>query len=374
MYLISSSIVIPPNYGNAQFIHGTLRASASWSDPSRFLVELGSSDCHNSQASCNMNVAFTGILFDGSHVAAGSLLVTATMGTVVGPMTYHTGFVVAGVQLDGGHETMITQSWFCEYFWGDKRKENATLLHGSSGVLIDGNDHFMLDSIVAGAANGVVLHGAANLLQGVHTWNDATAHGGRGIVSTAGQNRFIGVYLDFTDLTVVDPTSTVVADSFFLGGGRIELVPKTGTVHGFDVRDCEFQDAYNIPGGAIIITNRTAPWASGKAFQSVTDATVDGTTVQSVPAFQPLAPKVTLTAVTDATGSATLAFAPHMPFTGQEAPIQSVQFSVASNGAWVTGEAQFDAAALTVTVRTTPATAGAAVTVTADQSKRSVNL
>lgn len=61
----------------------------------------------------------------------------------------------------------------------------------------------MFDGVI-----GVYVYGAANLISGVHTWNDATAHGGKGIVldnGYSGQNRLVGCYLDYTDLRMFDP-------------------------------------------------------------------------------------------------------------------------------------------------------------------------
>lgn len=68
------------------------------------------------------------------------------------------------------------------------------------GVAVDGNDHFLTNVIVFSAQTGVRLGGSANLVTNVHTWNDATGDGGVGIYNAASQNRFVGVYLDFTDL------------------------------------------------------------------------------------------------------------------------------------------------------------------------------
>lgn len=62
---------------------------------------------------------------DSSHVAAGGVQVASTMGTTIGPSAFFTGFNLAGVQVEQGHETMISDSWFAEYYWSDSR-QNAT--------------------------------------------------------------------------------------------------------------------------------------------------------------------------------------------------------------------------------------------------------
>jgi hypothetical protein len=53
---------------------------------------------------------------------------------------------------------------------------------------------------------------AANLFYNVHTWNG----GGIGIVSTSYQTRFIGCYLDYNYLLLIDPQQVVVESGFFL--------------------------------------------------------------------------------------------------------------------------------------------------------------
>jgi hypothetical protein len=125
-YLISAPLVIPPLYGNAQIIGGTLRASAAF-PPERFLVEIGSATCvprlpsgqADVQGSCGQFFNLNEILFDAAHVAAGGVSVSKTMGTTIGPATFFTGFTQAGVRVNGGHEVMIQQAWFCECEWSD---------------------------------------------------------------------------------------------------------------------------------------------------------------------------------------------------------------------------------------------------------------
>ena len=46
-----------------------------------------------------------------------------------------------------------------------------------TGIGIYGNDHYVSNVIVYSARVGVELSGAANILQGVHTWNCATGNG-----------------------------------------------------------------------------------------------------------------------------------------------------------------------------------------------------
>jgi hypothetical protein len=109
-----------PRYGNLQIVRGTLRASTSF-PIDRWLVEIGSSDCTphlpsgavDVQGSCGQFVNLNQMMFDASHVAAGGVRVSKTMGTTIGPAVFFTGFTTAGVQINGGHECMIQQVCVC---------------------------------------------------------------------------------------------------------------------------------------------------------------------------------------------------------------------------------------------------------------------
>ena len=98
-----------------------------------------------------------------------------------------------------------------------------TLNNRSIAVQINGNDHYMVDSIIWQYTYlGVEINGAANLLQGVHAWGSGC---GRftyltGIKVNGYQNRLLGCYLDLNHLDLTGssgPQSIVVVDSFFLG-------------------------------------------------------------------------------------------------------------------------------------------------------------
>jgi hypothetical protein len=105
-YLISYPLVVPVNYGNFRFVHGTVRASELF-PTNRFLIEVGG-DCSNGQGSCNENVGFEGMMLDAYQAAAGGLRIIATMGANVGPQMFFSNFTSAGIQIDGGHEVMVS--------------------------------------------------------------------------------------------------------------------------------------------------------------------------------------------------------------------------------------------------------------------------
>lgn len=108
-YLVSEPLLIPKCYGNMRVIDGALRATPSF-PTDRYIVEVGDASCSTPQASCNQNIAFSGVTLDGSHVAAGCLSITATMGATLDSSSAIFGFNVTGVALNGGHEFMMSET------------------------------------------------------------------------------------------------------------------------------------------------------------------------------------------------------------------------------------------------------------------------
>ena len=212
-YLISGPLLIPKLVGNVRVRGGSLRASATF-PADRFLIEVGEQGCNAKvpQGVCNEMIGFDNLFFDAGH-RGGGLLVQSTMGATVGPSCFFTGFASAGVRVMQGHETLVSSSWFAEFYWSDPGKGGNS---SSTGVDIHGQDNYLTDVIVFDFTKiGVSIDGAASLLQGVHTWNG----GGVGIRingSYAIQDRLVGCYLDYNTLEIVDPTQTTVEDTFFL--------------------------------------------------------------------------------------------------------------------------------------------------------------
>jgi hypothetical protein len=266
-YLISSPLVVPQFVGNLRIIDGTLRATPSF-PADRYVVEIGSRPCNtkSGQGSCNENIGMSGLTLDGSHVAEGCLRISATMGATLDASSAVFGFVVNGILLDGGHESMISETWVAAYFWSSplKEKNNAT------GIAVAGNDHFINNVIVFSARVGVDLTGAANKLVNVHTWNDATENGGVGILNQESQNIFIGCYLDFTDIVLRNAQFIVFSDGFFLGGAQavFEAQKPADTVIGVSFAGNVWYDC----SGPSFAVNETAG-----AFKTIVDVDLDRT-------------------------------------------------------------------------------------------------
>jgi hypothetical protein len=267
-YLLSAPFALPQFLGNLRIIDGTLRASPLF-PPSRFIIEVGASPCRtpSGQGSCNENVGMSGLTLDGSHIAAGCLKISATMGATLDSSSAIFGFVSTGVLLEGGHESMIAETWVAAYFWSDPRKES----NDAVGISVAGNDHFVSNTIVFSARIGVDLSGAANKLTNVHTWNCATGNGGTGILNRESQNIFIGIYMDFTDLVLRNSQQISVTNGFFLGGAQIifESQKANDTVLGVSILSNVWYDC----SGPSLAVNETG----GTFFSNIADLDVIGT-------------------------------------------------------------------------------------------------
>eukprot|EP00930_Biecheleria_cincta_P070339 TRINITY_DN5797_c0_g2_i1.p1 TRINITY_DN5797_c0_g2~~TRINITY_DN5797_c0_g2_i1.p1 ORF type:complete len:496 (-),score=73.70 TRINITY_DN5797_c0_g2_i1:41-1381(-) len=237
-YLTSAPLVFPPFVGNAQILRGTLRASKDF-PRDQWLVMIGNTSCEpllpsgkpDGQNSCNEFINLAGMLFDAAHVAAGGVYVAKAMGTTIGPSAFFTGFNQVGVKVDAGHEVMIQQAWFAEYYWSEEKVD--TNKSKSIGIQINGNDHYLTDVIVFDfTRTGVEVNGAANILQNVHTWNG----GGIGIAVNSYQTRVLGCYLDFNKLIIRNPSQTVVESTFFLSTNALLKADQAWSIDGLRFR------------------------------------------------------------------------------------------------------------------------------------------
>jgi hypothetical protein len=227
-YLISEPIQIPPMYGNAHIIDGTLRASTSFPSD-RWLLEIGdSTKCHpklpngdpDKQGSCNEFIDVSSVLLDANFIAAGGAKLEMVMGMTLANI-FVTGFRKVGIQVTSGHAVMISDAWLAECYWSDNKSSNSSRCPKPSesiAIQIHGYDHYITNTIVFDFTRiGVEIVGASNVLQGVHTWNG----GGVGIqlgnaTKGSGSNRLIGCYLDYNSLDLYDPSGVFVESTFFL--------------------------------------------------------------------------------------------------------------------------------------------------------------
>ena len=206
-YRISATIRIPQYTANMQMRTGSIVAGPDWSAAagnSSFLVQVGlspeeSTECrHIPQASCNIDINFSEIFFDGGNVAD-ALQVNNVMGVTVGPGGYFLNFTHYGVQINNGHECMIDRCWLGETNF-DFDHQSAGVRPNATAIEINGNDHYVLNTIVFSAKVGLAVHGAADYITGTHVWfplNQALAFADSAAFwVTKGGNRFAGCYAD----------------------------------------------------------------------------------------------------------------------------------------------------------------------------------
>ena len=276
-FLLSQPLTVPYCIGNMRIQRGTLRASASFPSTSYLLVigEGSTAACKaTGQDTVMENVGVSELMLDGQQHAAGCLLISSIMGAVLGPNMFYLGFTAAGITVQGGHEVQMINSWLGQYLYSDPLKEKGH----ARGIEILGNDHVVSDVVIDSALIGLYVLGAANLITNLHCWNEANPRGTGIWLDGAGytQNRLIGVYMDFTDLKVVDPEHLVVTDSFFLGSGAIMLIAssKNHQINGLSITDNEFDDG---GGAAAIQLNQTAAQFTGLIDSRITGNMLDST-------------------------------------------------------------------------------------------------
>ena len=92
-YLISETLLIPEYVANMNFGWGSLVASRSFQGD--FMVVIGKMDsCRVPQGSCNIDINFPQLFFDGSHVAS-AMQINHVMGVTIGPGGYFLNFTSA---------------------------------------------------------------------------------------------------------------------------------------------------------------------------------------------------------------------------------------------------------------------------------------
>lgn len=201
-YLLSSPIFIPEYVGNIRLGHGSLVADDTPSvfPNSSFLIVVGvDGSCNVPQGSCNVDLGFPELFLDGRGVASG-MQINNVMGTTVGPGAYLLNFSAYGIQVNKGHEVMIDRTWLGETNFDFNFSLAA--LPRATAIQLNGNDHYVLNTVVFSAKVGLEVNGAANYVSGTHVWfprNQALAFIAEGVMAfhiTEAGNRFTACYID----------------------------------------------------------------------------------------------------------------------------------------------------------------------------------
>lgn len=363
-YLISRPVIFPDFFGNYRIVGGTLRAGPTF-PTDRYLVEIGGdvAACKqdNKQHSCTERVGIEDLFFDGDLRAKGGVQINATMGGNLGPDLFFIHFNQAGLTVNGGHEVMLHEAWFGRVYYDFKNKTGN--VGDSVAVELNGNDHVVSDVIIFAAKIGVIVNGGANLIEGVHCWNDGSTKGGHGIVVTAQSSRLDACYLDFTDLVLEDPFHVSVSNGFFLGMGTIVL--RAGSmrmVEGLSLMANSWHNA-NMPHNDTVVLDER-----GSTFKSVKDLVMLGN-VADHDKFTTRAVTVTKSLAQSAATRWAFDFADSLIF--PSIPISSATYSISIEGSGFARHAARPAVGHTVRVET-DVPVDATVTVTVSQSLFSV--
>lgn len=166
-YLLSRPIVIPEMNANMQLGRGSLVAGPGFVGD--FLVVVGKQDsCRVPQGSCNIDINFPELFLDGARRASG-MQINHVMGVTIGPGGYFLNFTQFGLQINGGHEVMMDRCWLGETNF-DFDHEQHGVVPNATAIQINGNDHYILNTIVFSSKIGLEVNGAADYITGTHVW------------------------------------------------------------------------------------------------------------------------------------------------------------------------------------------------------------
>ena len=147
---------------NMEFGHGSLVASKKFQGD--FMIVIGiQGSCRVPQGSCNIDINFPSLFMDGSHVTS-AMQINNVMGVTIGPGGYFLNFTQYGVQINAGHEVMIDRCWLGETNF-DYDYTKFETVPNASAIQINGNDHYVLNTIVFSSRIGLEIHGAADYVQ-----------------------------------------------------------------------------------------------------------------------------------------------------------------------------------------------------------------
>src|SRR5207245_389097 len=103
---------------------------------------------------------------------------------------YYYAFTTYGVNVNGGHEIHIINSWFGVRLWRSSEPQSRGMYHPggreeeseappsftSVAIKVMGFDTIIANIIVFSASLGIYIKGACNLVYNAHTWNGTSEH------------------------------------------------------------------------------------------------------------------------------------------------------------------------------------------------------
>ncbi|XP_018450295.1 polygalacturonase QRT3-like [Raphanus sativus] len=177
------------------------------------------------------DVTFRDILFDSSFRGGGILVINSARIRITDCYFLH--FTTQGINVKGGHETYISNSFLGQHstVGGDKQEPSFS----GTGIDLSSTDNAITDVVIFSAGIGISLRGEANMVTGVHCYNKATWFGGIGILVKARLTRIDNCYLDYTGIVIEDPVHVHVTNGLFIGDADIVLKSVHGKISGLNI-------------------------------------------------------------------------------------------------------------------------------------------
>ncbi|WZZ46649.1 LOW QUALITY PROTEIN: hypothetical protein YC2023_042908 [Brassica napus] len=204
---------------------GTFRASNVFPG-NRHLIEL----VPPSSGIFFEDVTFRDILFDSSFRGGGILVINSARIRITNCYFLH--FTTQRVNVKGGHETYISNSFFGQHSTGGDKQEPS---FSGTGIDLSSTDNAITDVVIFSAGIGISLSGEANMVTGVHCYNKATWFGGIGILVKSHLTRIDNCYLDYTGIVIEDPVHVHVTNALFIGDANIVLRSVHGKISGLSI-------------------------------------------------------------------------------------------------------------------------------------------
>jgi len=213
-YVVASSIQIK-NAANLRFCCGSLRAASGFESDSHILTIKGGED-----------LTFDHLMLDCEHSAVGALNFDNSLRVHLSQI-YVMHFPGVGIQVTGGHEVHVSHCYLGENRWGEQQQVEVVT---GTAIQIDGQDHWISDTIIFSSLYGIVLNGGASIVTNTHIYDCGDAAVAlpqrkmEAAIFVKGKSvRLVGNYFDYNPVVLVDPVAVHVTQSLFLGGVGVEV-------------------------------------------------------------------------------------------------------------------------------------------------------
>ncbi|XP_054779136.1 polygalacturonase QRT3-like [Prosopis cineraria] len=282
-YLISHPLRLPATgFGNLMIHGGTIRASENF-PPNGYLIDLSETSNKGKQtqkasptpSQYNYEyITIKDLLLDANFKGRGISIINSLRISIHN--CYITHFTTHGIQVQGGHETFIHNTFLGQHITAGSDPDERSF--SGTGITLASNDNVVTDVVVFSAAVGIMISGEANTISGVHCYNKATSFGGTGIyVKLPGltQTRIVNSYMDYTSIVVEDPVQLHISGSFFLGDANVVLKSKSGVISGVNIVNNMFSGSNS--GVEIVHLDQ-----SNGPFKQIDQVVVDGNNVNGM--------------------------------------------------------------------------------------------